>query len=248
MKLSQEETALIEGFLTSSKIATNDQITQVHTAGGGCISKAIVIKTRSGKEFFVKYSISTDEKCNGTSADMFSSEMEGLEALRVTDTFKVPKPLGYGQVPGGSILITEKVSLKPLSDQRTFGTQLARLHLFSGSDRFGLDRDNFIGITPQPNTWNNSWVDFLRMRLEFQFARAQFLGHLKVICEELLYRLPEFFRGIEIKPSLLHGDLWCGNCGEDETGQPVIYDPAVYWGHSEAELGIMRMFGGFADE
>ncbi|KAJ1674678.1 hypothetical protein EV182_002787, partial [Spiromyces aspiralis] len=31
-------------------------------------------------------------------------------------------------------------------------------------------------------------------------------------------------------------------------GNPVIFDPAVYWGHHEAELSIMRLFGGFSQQ
>ena len=28
---------------------------------------------------------------------------------------------------------------------------------------------------------------------------------------------------------------------------PVIFDPAVYYGHHEADLGIAKMFGGFGE-
>lgn len=46
-------------------------------------------------------------------------------------------------------------------------------------------------------------------------------------------------------PVILHGDLWSGNKGVDgDTGQPVVYDPSSYYGHNEADLGIMHMFGG----
>ena len=41
----------------------------------------------------------------------------------------------------------------------------------------------------------------------------------------------------DIKPSLLHGDLWSGNIGS-ANGKPSIFDPAVYWGHHEAEWGM----------
>ncbi|KAJ1803870.1 hypothetical protein LPJ56_006861, partial [Coemansia sp. RSA 2599] len=178
--------------------------------------------------------------------DMFFSEMEGLKALHQTDTFRVPKPLGTGQVSdNGVILVAEKVTLNPLRDHRRFGTYLAKLHSFKGPSKFGFDIDNFIGSTPQPNAWSDDWVRFLHMRLKFQFDRAKFTGRLRTASLELLDRLPQFFEGIEITPSLIHGDLWFGNCAEDEHGVPVIFDPAAYWGHSEAELGIMRVFGGF---
>src|SRR6185312_1517917 len=57
--------------------------------------------------------------------------------------------------------------------------------------------------------------------------------------------LPRFFEGLEgkIRPSLLHGDLWGGNCAADSDGNPVIFDPASYYGHAEMELSIMDMFG-----
>lgn len=47
------------------------------------------------------------------------------------------------------------------------------------------------------------------------------------------------------RPVILHGDLWSGNAGYDEaTCAPVIFDPASYYGHNEADLGITHMFGG----
>lgn len=36
---------------------------------------------------------------------------------------------------------------------------------------------------------------------------------------------------------MLHGDLWSGNIGSVD-GQPSIFDPAVYYGHSEADFGM----------
>lgn len=50
---------------------------------------------------------------------------------------------------------------------------------------------------------------------------------------------------MEIIPALLHGDLWGGNVAEDDSG-PVIFDPASFYGHSEYELAIAGMFGGFS--
>lgn len=40
-----------------------------------------------------------------------------------------------------------------------------------------------------------------------------------------------------MKPCILHGDLWSGNIGSVD-GHPSIFDPASYYGHSEAEFGI----------
>ncbi len=48
-------------------------------------------------------------------------------------------------------------------------------------------------------------------------------------------------------PSLLHGDLWGGNWGATTDGEPVIFDPAVYFGDREADIAMTRLFGGFPD-
>ncbi|KAJ2843637.1 hypothetical protein J3B02_005203 [Coemansia erecta] len=246
MSLTQKETSAIEEYLHSSRIAPDETIVETKIASGGCISKAIIVTTSSGKELFVKYAHSSNNKEKQSNGDMFFSEMEGLKALRQTNTFRVPEPLGTDQVSDdGTVIVTEKITLNPLKDQRRFGTCLAKMHLVKGPSKFGLDIDNFIGSTPQFNTWSDDWVQFLHVRLKFQFDLAQFTGNRKTASLELLDRLPEFFEGVEITPSLLHGDLWIGNCAEDGHGVPVIFDPAVYWGHSEAELSIMRLFGGF---
>jgi len=39
--------------------------------------------------------------------------------------------------------------------------------------------------------------------------------------------------------------LWGGNRLSDEQGQPVIFDPAVYYGDREADLAMTRLFGGY---
>lgn len=50
-----------------------------------------------------------------------------------------------------------------------------------------------------------------------------------------------------VEPSLLHGDLWSGNVGSTEKGA-VSFDASSFYGHSEWDLGITRMFGGFTQD
>ena len=57
-----------------------------------------------------------------------------------------------------------------------------------------------------------------------------YMAPLTVSHSQCMERLPQLFpEGLEIQPSLLHGDLWGGNhavCAD--TGLPTIYDPAWY--------------------
>jgi len=53
-------------------------------------------------------------------------------------------------------------------------------------------------------------------------------------------------------PVVVHGDLWSGNASRGIIGgageaQDVVYDPSACYGHSEYELGIMKLFGGFGE-
>ena len=46
-------------------------------------------------------------------------------------------------------------------------------------------------------------------------------------------------------PALIHGDLWSGNFLSNEIGEPVIFDPAVYYGNREMDIAMSLLFGGF---
>ena len=59
--------------------------------------------------------------------------------------------------------------------------------------------------------------------------------------------LPERLASDE-PPALIHGDLWSGNVLIDQGGHPVLIDPAAYYGHRKAELGMMSLFGHFSEE
>ncbi|KAJ2449041.1 hypothetical protein EV183_005107 [Coemansia sp. RSA 2336] len=247
MATSELETKISQALVRLG-VSDGGKILAMKPAGGGCISEAFVAETADAGKFFVKSHMSTPTMSRDECKAMLQAEMDGLEALRQTNAIRVPKPLHVGELANGAFLIIEYIAIRPLRDQRRFGRQLAEMHLFAGSDQFGFAKDNWIGSTPQVNGWHSSWVELLHRRLKYQFDLAQFTGDMNRMAKELLERLPEFFAGLDIKPSLVHGDLWSGNCGSDESGSPVIFDPAVYWGHHESELGIMRMFGGFTSE
>jgi fructosamine-3-kinase len=117
------------------------------------------------------------------------------------------------------------------------------------ADAFGWHRDNTIGSTPQPNPPTPRWVDFLRSaRLGYQLQLAMDAGYGRNLADRgsrLLDALGGYFAGYSPFPSLLHGDLWSGNAGFCLDGEPVIFDPAVYYGDREADVAMTELFGGF---
>lgn len=133
------------------------------------------------------------------------------------------------------------------------GEQLAQMHLKSRGERYGFYADNYLGTTKQNNSWTDSWLEFWRnQRLAYQLglyaAIAPADDELLILGDKLLNRLEKLIGNIDEQAVLLHGDLWSGNAAADENGDPVIYDPASYYGHRETEIGMMRMFGGFGPE
>jgi fructosamine-3-kinase len=211
-------------------------------AGGGCINECHIVRGQ-GRAYFVKTN-APDR------AEMFAAEAAGLEEIGRTRVIRVPRPVCHGACPAASWIVLELLELQSPDDRglRALGRSLARLHRVTGG-RHGWQRDNTIGSTPQINTPTPDWIAFWReQRLGFQLELAVAKGHGGHLIEggrRLMEQLPAFFTGYAPAPSLLHGDLWVGNAGMTASGEPVIYDPAVYYGDREADLAMTELFGGF---
>ena len=184
-----------------------------------------------------------------SSLDIFTAEADGLSELASAKAVRVPAVLAVGQTPNDAFLALEWLSFERASRnvEIDFGRRLAMMHR-TVRDRFGWHRNNTIGLTPQNNEWSSDWVEFFReRRLAYQLRLAGengFTGELQKQGRRLLERLPTFFEDYEPLPSLLHGDLWGGNWAS-AGGEPVIFDPAVYYGDRETDLAMTRLFGGF---
>lgn len=181
---------------------------------------------------------------------MLAAEAAGLEELRHADAVRVPRVLGSGTDDENAWLALEWIQsgTPSRSSDSILGEQLARQHRATQA-AFGWSRNNTIGSTAQLNEWGADWATFFRdRRLRFQLelaAQNGFRDRLQQRGATLLDRVAEFFSTYRPQPSLLHGDLWGGNRMTDERGQPVIFDPAVYYGDREADLAMTRLFGGF---
>jgi fructosamine-3-kinase len=207
--------------------------------GGGCINESHVIRGQ-GRAYFVK--LNAPER-----AEMFAAEAAGLDEIGKTKTVRVPRPICHGADPAASWIVLEHLELGPAADHsmRELGRKLAGMHRVTAREH-GWKRDNTIGATPQVNRRSRDWIEFWReRRLGFQLRLAASSGHRLVDGERLIEKLPAFFGGHDPVPSLLHGDLWSGNAAASAGGEPVIFDPAVYYGDREADLAMTELFGGF---
>ncbi|MBI2313626.1 MAG: fructosamine kinase family protein [Betaproteobacteria bacterium] len=210
--------------------------------GGGCINVAHRLEGEAGV-FFVK----TNE---AEKAAMFEAEAAGLDEILASRTLRAPRPVAHGVSGDTAWLALEYIEMGSGGQGalRTLGKQLAGLHRVT-REEFGWDRDNTIGSTPQVNTKEKDWVSFYRShRLEFQLRLAAAQGHrgeFQRKADRLLSDLEVFFASYRPAASLLHGDLWGGNYGFDAGGNPVVFDPAVYYGDREADLAMTELFGGF---
>jgi fructosamine-3-kinase len=180
----------------------------------------------------------------------FTAEADGLRELHAARALRVPQVLASGVVSATAFLALEWIEpgAADAAGERRLGEGLAALHAVT-APRFGWRRDNTIGRTPQANAWSADWVEFFReRRLRPQLALGERQGFPRRLSERgarLLEALPALLEGHRPRASLLHGDLWGGNWLATAAGEPVIFDPAVYYGDRETDLALTHLFGGF---
>ncbi|MCC7009502.1 MAG: fructosamine kinase family protein [Acidobacteria bacterium] len=182
----------------------------------------------------------------------FQAEAEGLLALAESGaSLLVPRVIAVGDEATPFLLLEH---LPPAERDRDtdvrIGRGLAELHQTTAA-RYGFAADNYCGSTLQPNAWRDSWIDFYRTaRLGYQVRLARDAGLLDsdtaARLDRVVARLDAWLTEPAEGPSLVHGDLWAGNLHITIGGQPALLDPAAYFGHREAELGMMGWFGGFS--
>ncbi len=207
---------------------------------GGSISRSSRIKARDGRAFFLKQN-------DPAFLTFFKAEAQALEEISGTSSVSVPRLICHGLTESSSFLVLSlfEEGIPTPASQEKLGIQLAQLHKVK-QPHFGWSTDNCIGSTPQPNPRSEDWVSFYReQRLGHQLDLAQSKGKSFTGSCDLLKNLAAFFPGYLPQPALLHGDLWGGNVSVDQNGQPIVYDPASYYGDREADLAFTYMFGGF---
>jgi protein-ribulosamine 3-kinase len=235
----------IDKAYLSRILGENIQIASSRSAIGGSINDCKILSLVDGRDLFIK------THSGATVPGMYSAEFKALTLLAKTESLQIPIPYYHDD----HILVLE--SFKEGSSapdwQEQMGKGLALLHQATQQTRYGFHCDNFLGTTLQINTWQENWLTFWReQRFGFQLSllreKMDKEDTLLLLGEKLLNKLDQILVCDDEKAVLLHGDLWSGNTAATENGKPIIFDPASYYGHREAEFGMMRLFGGFTKE
>ncbi|MGI8905165.1 MAG: fructosamine kinase family protein [Candidatus Sumerlaeaceae bacterium] len=227
------------------------RISASRTARGGSINSAVHLECSNGMHLFLKYN---DE----APADMFQKEARGLQLLASANSIRVPAV--YYTTPADApqqfLLLEDVLAQGPERSSKSafmsLGAGLAGVHRMT-SHLYGLDQHNYLGPTRQPNNVSDNWASFfVEHRLQYildlmaergcdQTELTVFRDFVPAVQELLDERIPE-------PPSLVHGDLWGGNVLHTRSREPVLIDPALYYGDREVDIAMTRLFGGFSNE
>jgi len=239
---------LIKKALSSSnKISKNSLIEQIIPIEGGCIHKAWCVHFQTGRKIFAKSN-------HIDNINMFKFERECLLALKrfANESYIcIPKPLDLISFQNISIFCLEWMDLEK-SQQNLLGKGLALIHKSSTEENntnFGWEEEGFIGSNNQIKGWDNDWGKFfVNYRLRPQLRQAERWGLKVEDYEDVLIYLSSYLNSHYPSVSLVHGDLWSGNCASNENSLGILYDPASYWGDREVDISMTKLFGGFNKE
>jgi len=187
-----------------------------------------------------------------------------------------PQPIAHGKLIESAdyFLLTEFIDMEAAAGGHSSGLSLAqKLAQLHGSPPpvpkgfskpvFGFHLMTCVGRTPQNNSWNHSWPKFFaenRLKAVWKTVEKNHGtdGELQNLLDRVLKEVVPGLLGNGhlggrkgVQPALVHGDLWSGNKARGSIGgkggvEDVVFDPSSCYAHSEYELGIMRMFGGFS--
>jgi len=206
---------------------------------GGCVAESQILTLNDDSKLFIK-------QMSPPISDLFQAEALGLTALSQSKSVKTPDIVFQNE----HCLVLEYIqagSRSPLFDE-VLGRQLAALHSVAKAS-FGFVQDTFCGSTRQPNSLCDDGYRFYSEQRFLYLANSCYERGLLAErefsdIERICQKLPEL---VPLQPPvLIHGDLWNGNVHCDPSGQPLLVDPAVYYGWAEADLAMTRLFGGFS--
>lgn len=206
-------------------------VVAVEPVEGGMAALAGLATRRSGPPLFVKSF--ADMPAN----DLFAAEAEGLNILRERGALATPEVV----LATRELLVLSVLQPRPAREGfwEQLAHALARLHTSTVHERFGWQRDNWLGRYRQHNAWSADGYEFFAQRrllrwLPERRVQAALDERDRQALERLCERLPDL---LPPRPACLtHGDLWAHNVLATHDGRPALIDPAVSYTWAEVDL------------
>ncbi|KAH9483297.1 Protein-ribulosamine 3-kinase, chloroplastic [Psilocybe cubensis] len=210
------------------------------------------VTASSGSTYFVKIGSPAE-------AAQYSGEALSLKLMNAAAPGIAPRVISSGTLEiSKPYFISEYKDIGSLSSKaaQTLAKRMAtELHSeeHASLEGFGFSIPTYCGVTKLSNGWFDTWDKCYASMVGDLLSQLESKGRYQHLCQKgrrvQAEVIPKLLGPLVIKPVILHGDLWSGNAGVDrKTGEPVIFDPASYYGHNEADLSIAKIFGGFPSE
>lgn len=184
---------------------------------------------------------------------MLRGEYHGVRAIYNFVPEGIPRPIAWGTYKADShthFYLCDYVDMiEELPDVRKFCALLAELHRQSMASEdapaeFGFPVATYEGSMYQDVTWCKTWEEsfilhmkaFIDQERVSQGPSKELDEIVPPLLEKVIPRLlrPLQTHGRNIKPALVHGDIWYGNIATNaNTGEAIMFDPSVFWGHNE---------------
>ncbi|RYN35641.1 hypothetical protein AA0113_g1281 [Alternaria arborescens] len=257
MSKSVHSTAKKEGLSTGVEVLLEgSKVLSAHSYGSSAWTVTarlnVILPSGIEKKFFLK--VATEEP----GRVMMEGEFNSMSSLYQNSPGFIPEPLTWGKfkmkTPETYFFLCDFINMtNGMPDPVQFCAKLAELHRTSEppTEMFGFHVSTYHGRFAQEMAWDPSWTNFftklLRAALviekqecspwpEFEAVSERTLSH---VIPRILGALEE--DGRQIKPSLIHGDLWEGNVGTNlSNGNVYIFDAGAYYAHHEMDIGMWR--------
>ena len=129
------------------------------------------------------------------------------------------------------------------NSRESFLNAVIKIHSIK-SKQFGLNFDTQIGGMMQPNNQNSNWCNFFsENRINYIF---ELISNSNPMPSEINFKIEKLLKKINnflpsnIKPTLLHGDLWSGNILFFNNKFAGFIDPGSFYGHNELEIAYLK--------
>lgn len=189
---------------------------------------------------------------------MMEGEYEAECEIYQTAPWFIPRPYTWGRCKNASVptyfILKQFCDMSMhLPEPTQFCGKLAKLHAISQSPtgKFGFHVPTVQGYVAQVVDWQSSWAQcfsnliagLVKLDLETHGPWKEFEDAVEETITHVIPRLLGVLEsdGRTVKPCLIHGNMWEGNCATSlETGDILIFDAGCIYGHNELELGMWR--------